>query len=70
MTKKNIPVTYGVFPNEGHGFARPENNLASYAIIEKFLAKFLGGRSEPISNEFKESSIIIKQDATELNVSK
>jgi dipeptidyl aminopeptidase/acylaminoacyl peptidase len=28
MSAKNIPVTYVVFPDEGHGFARPVNNIA------------------------------------------
>ena len=48
MKAKNIPVTYVLFPDEGHGFARPENNIAFYAIAEKFLKACLGGRAEPI----------------------
>jgi hypothetical protein len=36
-----------VFPDEGHGFARPENNMAFNAATENFLAKYLGGRAEP-----------------------
>ncbi|MGH9862758.1 MAG: prolyl oligopeptidase family serine peptidase, partial [Candidatus Acidiferrales bacterium] len=42
-------VEYLVFPDEGHGFARPENRMAFYAAAEAFLAKYLGGRSEPPS---------------------
>jgi hypothetical protein len=38
-----------VFPDEGHGFARPTNNLAFNAAAENFLAKYLGGRAEPPS---------------------
>ncbi len=38
-------VEYVVYPDEGHGFARPENRLDFYAKSEKFLAKYLGGRS-------------------------
>ena len=38
---------YVLFPDEGHGFARPENRLKFYAIAEEFLAKHLGGRAEP-----------------------
>ncbi|MBX7246285.1 MAG: S9 family peptidase [Candidatus Sumerlaeaceae bacterium] len=49
MRKKNIPVTYLLFPDEGHGFARPENRLKFYAAAEEFLAKVLGGRAEPPS---------------------
>src|SRR5690349_20026626 len=47
MTERNIPVTYVLFPDEGHGFARPENNIAFNAIAEEFLAANLGGRCEP-----------------------
>jgi len=47
MREKNLPVTYIVFPDEGHGFARPENRLDAFAHIERFLASHLGGRAEP-----------------------
>jgi len=36
-----------VYPDEGHGFARPENQLDFYGRVEEFLAKHLGGRAEP-----------------------
>ncbi len=49
MRKNGKDVEYIVFPDEGHGFARPENNLRYYAAVEAFLAKYLGGRSEPAS---------------------
>lgn len=42
-----IPVEYLVYPDEGHGFARPENRFHFYARAEAFLARHLGGRSEP-----------------------
>jgi dipeptidyl aminopeptidase/acylaminoacyl peptidase len=45
--KNGKPVEYLVFPDEGHGFARPENRLKFYAAAEKFLAQHLGGRAEP-----------------------
>ena len=38
------PVEYLVAPDEGHGFARPINNLAMVTAMEKFFAKYLGGR--------------------------
>ncbi len=44
LRDRNYPVEYLVAPDEGHGFARPVNNLAMMASIEKFLAKHLGGR--------------------------
>ena len=52
MQKKGIPVTYVVFPDEGHGFYKPENNIAFHAIAEAFLARHLGGRAEPIGGDF------------------
>ena len=39
-------VTYVVYPDEGHGFARPENQLDFFGRVEEFLAKLLGGRAE------------------------
>lgn len=40
-------MEYYVFPDEGHGFARPENRMAFNAASVEFLAKYLGGRFEP-----------------------
>jgi hypothetical protein len=44
LRDRNYPVEYLVAPDEGHGFARPVNNMAMFAAGEKFLAKHLGGR--------------------------
>lgn len=44
MRERNLPVEYLVAGDEGHGFARPVNNLAMFAATEKFLARYLGGR--------------------------
>src|SRR4051812_1878346 len=63
MSAKNIPVTYIVFPDEGHGFARPENNLAFNAVAENFLASVLGGRAEPIGDALKASTAQVKHGA-------
>ena len=46
MNKKGIEYEYMLFPDEGHGFAKPENRLRFYAAAEKFLAKHIGGRYE------------------------
>jgi dipeptidyl aminopeptidase/acylaminoacyl peptidase len=46
MQRHSLPVTYVEFPDEGHGFAKPENRLAFYAIAEAFLSRFLGGRAD------------------------
>ncbi|MGQ9917732.1 MAG: alpha/beta fold hydrolase [Bryobacteraceae bacterium] len=44
LRDRKFPGEYLVADDEGHGFARPVNNLAMMAAVEKFLAKFLGGR--------------------------
>jgi dipeptidyl aminopeptidase/acylaminoacyl peptidase len=63
MAKKGIPVTYVLFPDEGHGFARPENRIAFFAAAEQFLAAFLGGRAEPIDGAIKVSSATVPHGA-------
>jgi dipeptidyl aminopeptidase/acylaminoacyl peptidase len=59
MQKKNIPVTYVLYPDEGHGFVRPENRLSFNAVAEAFLSRCLGGRNEPIGDAFRGSSITV-----------
>jgi len=66
MQKHNIPVTYVLFPDEGHGFARPENNLSFFAVTEAFLAEHLGGRYEPIGDDFAGSSITVPTGAADV----
>lgn len=56
MEKANIPVTYVLFPDEGHGFAKPTNNIAFNAVAENFLAPCLGGRAEPIGDALAKST--------------
>jgi dipeptidyl aminopeptidase/acylaminoacyl peptidase len=52
IRRRGTPVEYMLFPDEGHGFARPQNRLKFYAAAEAFLAKYLGGeRAEPPSEE-------------------
>ena len=50
MRKNGKPVEYVLYPDEGHGFQRPENRLHFFAITEQFLAKHLGGRAEPVGD--------------------
>lgn len=67
MQAKKIPVTYVLFPDEGHGFVKPENRIAFFAVTEAFLARHLGGeRVEPIGADFRGSSITIPVGADEL----
>ena len=46
MKEKGIPVEYVLYPDEGHGFARPDNRIDFNGRAELFLAKHLGGRAE------------------------
>ncbi len=59
MEAKGIPVTYVLYPDEGHGFARPENRLSFFAIVEGFLAQHLGGRQESIGDDFSGSTVTV-----------
>jgi dipeptidyl aminopeptidase/acylaminoacyl peptidase len=59
MQEQNIPVTYVLYPDEGHGFARPENRFSFFAVMEQFLSNHLNGRVEPVGNAFDKSSIEI-----------
>lgn len=63
MVAKNIPVTYVLVPDEGHGFARPENRTAFNAVAETFLAQCLGGAYEPVGDDFKGASITVPNGA-------
>lgn len=58
MQGKKIPVSYVLFPDEGHGFARPVNNIAFTAVAEAFLSAHLGGLYLPISKEDLSKSTI------------
>ncbi|HET6190827.1 MAG TPA: S9 family peptidase [Trebonia sp.] len=46
LSEAGIDHEYMLFPDEGHGFAKPENRIKFYAAAERFLAKYLGGRYE------------------------
>lgn len=51
LEKAGKVVKYIEYPDEGHGFSRPENRLDFYAHAEKFLANHVGGRYEPLPAE-------------------
>jgi dipeptidyl aminopeptidase/acylaminoacyl peptidase len=66
LKRSGIPVTYLLYPDEGHGFARPENAIAFFAIAEHFLARHLGGRAEPIHvDELDKSSVEVREGASQ-----
>jgi dipeptidyl aminopeptidase/acylaminoacyl peptidase len=66
MHAKDIPVIYVVFPNEGHGFHHPANSIAFNAMTEAFLARHLGGRCEPVGDDFAGSTHDIRAGADQL----
>jgi len=57
MQRRNIPVTYVHYSDEGHGFRRVENRRSFTAVVEAFLAQHLGGSCEPVGEDFAGSSI-------------
>ncbi len=61
MKERNIPVTYMLYPEEGHGFDRPENNKSFFAVTEAFLAQHLGGLYEPIGNDFEGANFTVPE---------
>ncbi len=66
MQAKNLSVTYVLYADEGHGFARPENQLSFYAIAEAFLSEYLGGKYEPIGNDFAGANLTVPAGADEI----
>ncbi len=63
MKAKQLPVSYVLFPDEGHGFARPENRMAFFAVAEMFLAQHLGGVYQPVGSDFEGASISVPEGA-------
>ena len=66
MTDKSLPVTYVLYPDEGHGFSGEQNSISFNAVTEAFLAQHLGGKVEPIGNDFQGSSLHIPTGAGNL----
>ncbi len=66
MKNKNIPVTYALYEDEGHGFMRPENRLSFYALTEEFLHKHLGGRKEPITKMHNTSLKLLEKGGLDI----
>ena len=63
MKEAGIPVTYVLYPDEGHGFAKPSNSIAFNAITENFLSECLGGRSEALGDVLAPSTAEIVEGA-------
>ncbi len=69
LRERNYPVEYLVAPDEGHGYARPVNNMAVIAAAERFLAKHLGGRyQQSMTPEVAERLKVLTVDVKEMSL--
>jgi len=59
MQANNIPVTYVLYPDEGHGFSGEQNRMSFNAVTESFLSQHLGGRVEPVGSDFDGASLYV-----------
>src|SRR5215510_3576295 len=66
MRAKALPVTYVLYPEEGHGFAVPESRISFFAIAEAFLVAHLGGRAEPIGGDFAGATFEVSEGACQV----
>jgi acetyl esterase/lipase len=62
MKQKGIPVEYVLYPDEGHGFARPDNRIDFNGRVELFLEKHLGGRAEEFTRPEGTTSVFPLED--------
>ena len=65
LRDKGKQVSYILADDEGHGFAKPVNNMAMFAETEKFLAGILGGRyqkemPENVAKRLKEMTVDVR----------
>ncbi len=63
MKARNIPVTYAIYADEGHGFARPENRVSFFALADQFLGTCLGGRTEALGDDLKGAALEVPEGA-------
>ncbi len=68
LREHRIPVTYLVYPNEGHGFVKKEERIYFFAVLEQMLAKVLGGQFEPLKNEFEKAVVVVEENSLNLDV--
>jgi dipeptidyl aminopeptidase/acylaminoacyl peptidase len=59
FVEHGVPVTYVVFPDEGHGVVRPGNRAAFYGMIEVFFGRCLGGAHDPEALRFEDANMRI-----------
>lgn len=63
MVENGARVVYALYPDEGHGFLRPENNYSFWAIAEIFFGQCLGGRYQTLTDELEGSSVQVLMGA-------
>ncbi len=69
LRERNYPVVYLLAPDEGHGYARPVNNMAVLAAAERFLSKHLGGRyQESMPPDVAERLKVLTVDIKEMSL--
>ena len=62
LRAKGVPLTYILYPDEGHGFQSAANRLSFNAVSEQFLARCLGGSAQPIGRDLSGSSAKVIAD--------
>ncbi|CAK4084369.1 unnamed protein product [Aphanomyces euteiches] len=66
LHRRHHDVTYIVYPDEGHGFHRPPNNIDFCQRTEAFLATHLHGRCDPGKPEATATNTAIVVDFSTL----
>jgi len=66
MKERELPVTYVLYSDEGHGFVRPQSRLSWYAIAETFIAGHLGGSAEPIGQDLDGANLEVLEGAEQI----
>jgi dipeptidyl aminopeptidase/acylaminoacyl peptidase len=61
MKANKIPGTYVLYPDEGHGFAKPNNRMSFYAIAEEFLGSCMNMPYQEVGNTVQNSSAVIEK---------
>jgi dipeptidyl aminopeptidase/acylaminoacyl peptidase len=73
LRDRGVRVKYIVAPNEGHGFANPDNRLALYRAMEEFFGQCLGGRVQPTIGEAITAHLnrlIVNPDSVKVEIKK
>ena len=61
MKANKIPGTYILYPDEGHGFAKPNNRMSFYAMAEEFMGNCMNMPYQEVGNAVKNSSAVVEK---------